>query len=330
MADGDITLWLQIVGEWVPVLCIPREVVMNFTTWPVRWILYLGFALYGRKGILTEGPNSGEVKDYELDGVNCLKMHYFYYSEEPHALLDPDVLNNRLSSVQAGPAEGRSLLSKAVRRRDAKCPVTGLGSRSCDAVHIVPHAKGSDYIRLLSEFRGDGSQPILHDIDDYRNGFLLSKLLHSLFDHSELGFLRTPNFALRRDDVPATNHSNALAQRAGSGISKTSTTLTLQYFCRDYQTDHLQSMHAANNKDLKATWRQSSQPCDFLLDMAYGAIALKHWGLKEARTKTQKVVSHIYYPPQQDLAIARAQWHQIQCQARATRAKERSNRCQGN
>ncbi|KAF8331813.1 hypothetical protein F5887DRAFT_56124 [Amanita rubescens] len=77
--------------------------------------------------------------------------------------------------------------------RDGTCLMTG--STNFQACHIVPHAKGDQYMSNLTNHRHEVLEPPLNDINDTRNGILLAVQLHGPFGASEVAFL--PQF---RDD----------------------------------------------------------------------------------------------------------------------------------
>jgi|ERR1700722_8736468 len=119
-------------------------------------------------------------------------------------LLDPDLMDDRYSG-SSDVSSSRGNFGARVAARDGTCVMTG--SPRFQACHIIPHAKGHEvhseylwnhskssfqaqYIIRLARHRGQVFVPPLEDINDTRNGILLSPSLHGPFGASEVAFLR--------------------------------------------------------------------------------------------------------------------------------------------
>ena len=82
----NVQLWLFIRGSWLSILTIPVGDFHLFTTCPLRWLMFLGYTIYGRKGKLKVDVEGPELDDYTID-VEILNNHYFYVAEGKLSLL---------------------------------------------------------------------------------------------------------------------------------------------------------------------------------------------------------------------------------------------------
>lgn len=82
----SVQLWLLIRGSWRSILTIPIDDFHLFTTCPLRWLMFLGYTIYGRKGKLKVNSEGPELDDYTID-VGSLNNHYFYVAEGNISLL---------------------------------------------------------------------------------------------------------------------------------------------------------------------------------------------------------------------------------------------------
>ncbi|KAF8692316.1 hypothetical protein AX14_002594 [Amanita brunnescens Koide BX004] len=159
--------------------------------------------------------------------------------------------------------------------RDGICVISDDIASNCDGCHIIPHAKGSDYISNVVRHRGgtDDSADDIDDINDIRNGFLISTLLHRPFGDGRFAFLKTPNFALTVDDIPYEPPKHADQESPA-------TRLTLHHFVDLPQLGPVISMHARHNSDARQPQDTSEWPPAVILDLVYGAAALDAWSSK--------------------------------------------------
>jgi hypothetical protein len=74
-------LWFRIDDRhWVSVLSIPASDFGRFALTPLKWLRFLGSAIYGREGVLLIGPDGVEVQNYAA-GPRDLREHYYYFSQ---------------------------------------------------------------------------------------------------------------------------------------------------------------------------------------------------------------------------------------------------------
>jgi hypothetical protein len=72
-------LYLQVNGSWRSILTIPNDDFNRFTTRPLAWLRFLGYAIYGRDGHLKTRPNGPQLDSYNT-GVADLNRRYYYQS----------------------------------------------------------------------------------------------------------------------------------------------------------------------------------------------------------------------------------------------------------
>jgi hypothetical protein len=119
-------------------------------------------------------------------------------------LLDPDLMDDRTSDSSTISTR-RANFAQRVTDRDGTCLMTG-ATTNLQVCHIIPHAKGNQvcseylnhsqfsfqaqYINSLADHRNEALDPPLDDINDPRNGILLTVLLHRPFGDSVVAFLQ--------------------------------------------------------------------------------------------------------------------------------------------
>ncbi|KAF5381750.1 hypothetical protein D9615_005440 [Tricholomella constricta] len=265
---ANVELWMPFDGHGVhqPVLSIPVNDCQRFSLKPLSWLRYLGFTIYGNEGHISTVPGGLEV-DYNQDAL----------------LLDPDLLNDRtpdaLSDLEDSESDvsitaSRSNFKDRVAARDGSCLMTQV-TRIFVACHIIPHAKGNQYLINLAEHRHEVLDPPLEDINDTRNGITLALQLEFTYNASEVAFLRTPNFAMTVHDVDFV--APRLAEKYGIVVippSVATRRLTFQDFG---SSDCCTAMVAPHNSDGRIADSEEWPP-PLLFDVAYGCVALKKWG----------------------------------------------------
>jgi hypothetical protein len=82
----SVQLWLLIRGSWRSILTIPVGDFHLFTTCPLRWLMFLGYTIYGRQGTLKADVEGPEPDDYTIN-VGTLNNHYYYVAQGNSSLL---------------------------------------------------------------------------------------------------------------------------------------------------------------------------------------------------------------------------------------------------
>jgi hypothetical protein len=86
MTPRSVQLCLLIRGSWRSILSIPVGDFRLFTTCPLRWLIFLGYTIYGRQGTLKTDVEGPELDDYTID-VGSLNNHYYYVAQGDSSLL---------------------------------------------------------------------------------------------------------------------------------------------------------------------------------------------------------------------------------------------------
>ncbi|KAG8221067.1 hypothetical protein J3R82DRAFT_2582 [Butyriboletus roseoflavus] len=253
--------------HWIRALSIPREDIKRFTLYPLKWVRFATFTVCGAKGDLSATPG-GEIVEYDNVSFEILEHKYYYTPNDTYHLTDYQAFNDEITSSVATPR--RTKFREDIRRRDNSCVVTGEGPEYCDATHIIPNSKGSNYIIYVVRDCSSLYEQLPFSLDDdvdincIENGILLRKDLHQKFGMAAIGFLKTPNFAMLPTDVPWIEEGPIPHSRA-----------TLQY--------HIEP-HAGRGSlqqwDIRADWSRDKlpPPPSILLDFMYGAAVVKRWG----------------------------------------------------
>ncbi|KAF8324508.1 hypothetical protein F5887DRAFT_1206118 [Amanita rubescens] len=196
----NVKLWLSLDDGPKLALSIPLNKCCTFAVNPLKWLRFLGFAIYGREGYLSTSEDGTEIDDYTAE---IEPNAYFFISEGEACLVDADVMDDRTSNSSQLTTRRNDFRTKVIEG-DGTCVITDEPVSNCVGCHIIPHAKGSNYISNVVRNRSgtDDSVNDINDINDIRNGLLLSNLLHRPFGSGKIAFLKTPNFALDVDDIP--------------------------------------------------------------------------------------------------------------------------------
>jgi hypothetical protein len=66
-APSNVKLWLSFGNTSKSALSIPVDRVRMFAVNPLKWLRFLGYAIYGREGYLSTSKTGPEVDDYTAD-----------------------------------------------------------------------------------------------------------------------------------------------------------------------------------------------------------------------------------------------------------------------
>ncbi|EPQ61367.1 hypothetical protein GLOTRDRAFT_125084 [Gloeophyllum trabeum ATCC 11539] len=244
----------------------------------VKWLRYVGWALYGVEGQLSRDSECTPLRDEETvneDDEIRLAVPDFV----PSATVDADVLAHRSQSGRTNPLDRRvTTFREDLQRRDCVCIFTGWTG---EARHIIPFARGTEWLHAIAHARS--MTPSLYDINDIQNGFICQADLHRLLDKKQLAVLFTPNPVLQCDDIAANPlRSGPLGYNYPTG-------------CRYI----LQNLHVVNSRDVLLIQRllasdvlsadgcfqelnQSDLPHPELLHYVYGISVLEAFGSAQA------------------------------------------------
>ncbi|KAF8340798.1 hypothetical protein F5887DRAFT_1136407 [Amanita rubescens] len=281
-----VELQMPIDGEYQHALSIPVETCQRFSVHPLSWLRYVGFTIYGTEGHIFRSA-AGPVVPYSEVDMQAGVYYYIPNSQDPF-LLDPALMDDRTSDSSSISIR-RADFAQGVTDRDGTCLMTGATS-NFQACHIIPHAKGSQYVCGLANHRNEVLDPPLNDINDPRNGILLQVSLHRPFGTSMVAFLQTPNFAMSVNDVALVMQPSA--GHLGFDPSLADRRLTIQHFnAPDIGTRIL----APHNSDARQHVDHDDWPPPLLFDVAYGCAALNSWGVPQFVNLARQRTRHIYY-----------------------------------
>ncbi|KIK06019.1 hypothetical protein K443DRAFT_307295 [Laccaria amethystina LaAM-08-1] len=242
-------------------LSIPLDECTTFAVDPLKWLRFLGFAIYGREGHLSLSKNGPDLADYT---AAIEARSYFFISQGAPRLVDVDAADGRASMASSVTMHRRDFRINVVER-DGTCVMSGDIEDLCTACYIIPHAKGSNYISNVVNHRG-GPDDNINDINDIRNGLLLSDLLHSPFGAGHMAFLETPNFGLAVDDIP--HHPPIAADEEGPASR-----LTLHHF-NLAKLGRLIPGITPHNSDARQPQDTSQWPPAVITNLFYAAAAM--------------------------------------------------------
>ncbi|KAA1474434.1 hypothetical protein DENSPDRAFT_841012 [Dentipellis sp. KUC8613] len=204
-----------VLDNWVWKRCLTFPVdaltALKFSNKPYKWIRYAAGVVLGAEGTLSRGDN--ELLDLESDLASLDRLpdttdlfyHIDIFTEEGVPTrrlfpLDPDFAASRMTGTSTADSTRCVNFRAEVMQRDGDgCVATGMPPEICDAVHLVAHCKGDEYIQSLTRHRQRGAD-VIEEIDDTRNGLFLCKNLHAALGKG-FAILKTPNFAMKTEDV---------------------------------------------------------------------------------------------------------------------------------
>ncbi|KAI0718599.1 hypothetical protein C8T65DRAFT_638589 [Cerioporus squamosus] len=202
--NPDLAQW-----KWRPILSIPVSILNEhrFSLKPYKWIRFVAGIIVGVVGHLKLSKRPDDAAcDYDI-GALANESSDVYYHVSPEQSdrfqpVDPDIFSERLTITHTS-SRASTYGRDVVQRDGGRCVLTHC-VEGCQAVHIVPHVRGSEYVRRLTERNGvreEREKVVIYDIDDCRNGLCLQATLHIRYGQ-DLAFLHTPNFAMLPSDVP--------------------------------------------------------------------------------------------------------------------------------
>ncbi|RDB30981.1 hypothetical protein Hypma_000150 [Hypsizygus marmoreus] len=232
-----------------PFISVDTQVIADMNLHrPLNWVRYLGFTIVGEPGELSSSKDSIVAPGpLSFDTTTILYFH-------TRGLVNP-------ADFRAGATETSTQVSGSrcaefasdVSERDGRCFFTSRVPLSCDAVHLIRHNKGDNYIDMATN-------STVSTIDDPRNGLLLNIVVHRFLGLNLCAILHTPNMYMISTDV----HNNYPAMQR---------MLTLQHF-RSLESEH----DLCPPNCTKPIPDSPTFPPLVIFDFCYGSAALKAWG----------------------------------------------------
>ncbi|KAF8880335.1 hypothetical protein CPB84DRAFT_1687646 [Gymnopilus junonius] len=268
--------------DWVHCLEIPIDTLskLNFSPRPYKWIRYAIGVVVGAEGDLSSCAHELNVVDYDaVLPIESATLYYHTSDDERRRMfpLDPHMAPTNITSSASSPRKDD--FRSAMADRDGRCVLAEVTLMGCDAVHLLAHSKGDEYISLYTERRSrdPAGDDIVREIDSIRNGILLNAITHRVLGKN-VAFLPMPNFAMNTTDVdpslpPGENRFTAhlfepcelsllVGRRPGSPIRV---------------SDH-------------KNW-----PPAILFDAVYATTILYHFGTTRVRVMIDKTWKNIFY-----------------------------------
>ncbi|KAH8114755.1 hypothetical protein DFH11DRAFT_186125 [Phellopilus nigrolimitatus] len=270
-----LNLCLTSSNDWSTALEIPSNMLPVFCLKPRKWLDYLGYALTGSDGTLSlSSETPADLCD--LDLPIAPGEAFFFHTSGSVAYVDPDLVTTDSSHSSTARETG---FWDALLARDGLCPFSSVQPSLCDATHLLPHAKGNEYIELLTRKRTEG-RLVIAEIDDPRNGILVGRGLHGWMGTGVLGFLQTPIRSLKSSDIH-------------EGAEPDAYCLTIHVFLEN--SNSRQSLYhdkvASLRSPLPANW-----PSEVIFTALYASAALRAWGKEDFKTRLASITRMDYYP----------------------------------
>lgn len=136
------------VASWLPCLEIPIDRLADFLLKPYRWLCYAGHCIMGVEGSLSFSPADlgGTDFDYDAHFESMLTCGLYFHPRGPIFPIDPDFEDGTSTAHSENQA---SAFRISIVERDGTCIVADDPPRSCDAVHLIRHNKGSEVCLTL-------------------------------------------------------------------------------------------------------------------------------------------------------------------------------------
>ncbi|EJT97896.1 hypothetical protein DACRYDRAFT_102183 [Dacryopinax primogenitus] len=172
-------------------LDIPLNIIRANSCRPHKYLRYIAVYITGLfRG--TVHPGSDEDSNLEVGTV-------YEFCTPPgvsplRSPVDLEAFARRTSMATSTTAH--SIFKEPIVERDLAYIFTGFSSVLCEAAHIFPHARGTEWLKMIVRDRqqeGDRTDDWLDaddmDIDDVRNGMMLNPTLHVAFDRHLLAVM---------------------------------------------------------------------------------------------------------------------------------------------
>ncbi|KAG6819924.1 hypothetical protein H0H93_007395 [Arthromyces matolae] len=212
MVDAAYTdLYVETQHATIRIMRIPQEELLSFGfRRPHAFLRHVLFAVCGTEGHLFIDSVDSQPIQVDYNSID-IREKYIYISDPAteHAFIDIDGLNDRVTYSRPSPR--RAKLRRDIVERDGCCVISHYGPELAEAVHIIPHSKGGEYIWRIVELRSDAynEDDPPNESDCIENAFLLRPDLHTAFGRGSFAFIkvspsefRVPNFSMTCEDIP--------------------------------------------------------------------------------------------------------------------------------
>jgi hypothetical protein len=143
MATPVVELWLSFNGATELALSIPLAKCRDLAVRPLKWLRFLGYAIYGQEGYLSMSDAGPPIDDYAADIAAHGSYYFISEGKGPPRLVDVDAMDGRTSDASEL-SDLRADFRDRIVDRDGTCVSTGEQASLCTACHIIPHSKGDN------------------------------------------------------------------------------------------------------------------------------------------------------------------------------------------
>ena len=85
---SHVKLWMTIGGATKNTLIIPFDKCTTLSVYPLKWLRFVAYTIYGQEGYISSSQHGDEIKDYTSD----IEARSYYY-----------VSDGKLTFALAGP-----------------------------------------------------------------------------------------------------------------------------------------------------------------------------------------------------------------------------------
>ncbi|EJC98179.1 uncharacterized protein FOMMEDRAFT_143292 [Fomitiporia mediterranea MF3/22] len=256
----------------VPLLRIPYNVILLYSTKPRKWLLYCDRAICGVDGHLRSAATDISQEDMD-DGVKP-DDHYVYHLHGDPNYVDK-TLNDRPTSWDSW-SDRSHTIPDAFEAYYGGCPFTKTVIVACKVHHLIEHANDDDYYRNIIASRNGREAPI--NVGEKQNILVMSANIHILSLRAKtVAFLKTPNSILKTNELPGADQATPDDYR-----------VTVHCFSEDMV--YRRSANHGTSSDLRRGCGlrrplstslpddNSYRPNDTILDLFYALALLEAWG----------------------------------------------------
>jgi len=279
--------------RWIHFLTFPVDKInhpnFRISHYPYKWIRFAAGSILGVNGHLSTDRDSLQLVSYGDQDLPSQSIDLFFTvanTDKPRIyLVDRLLRKESVSSVEG--SRRRAHFRRDVIERDRFCVLTGREPDYCDAVHMLPHMRGDEYIKKVTSRRSTLHEPYVRndtvsEIDDIHNGLCLHNSTHRAL-HRKVAFLKTPNFAMDTTDIdPGVPGGN-----------------TIQYTAHLFDPEDsgaLGDSSIHNGHPLRVAAAVSDWPPDVLFDFSYAATVIYNFGVLPADAEFSDMWDQNYYP----------------------------------
>ncbi|EJC99404.1 uncharacterized protein FOMMEDRAFT_148664, partial [Fomitiporia mediterranea MF3/22] len=259
---------------------------------PRKWLLYVSTHICGIDGRLRLLNSGEDLTGEEMEEDVIPGDHYVFCFDGEANFLDWYLRGSRNDRKSSTSTRSR-VIPEDLKEFYGGCPFTQEPPDQCDVCHLIPFAKGDDYLHRLLASRGDPNNTMT--INDYQNQIVTDVRLHRAFDRKNNAFLKTPNRFLKTSEVPG-------GENDPPDIYCVTIHCLLESEKRRANLHHGARSHMKEGSGLEhpPTGRRRTVaeylPKDILLDITYAYAVLYRFCSTSAKEMLEKTAEKKHYP----------------------------------